>query len=118
VNQRATDDEIKKAYRKLALKFHPDKNQAPQAEEAFKKVAQAYDCLSNKEKRAFYDRHGGQDPDEHVRAYQTRYSQGFASPEVHFWPIVQTKVGYFQHVFLSDGDGPPLCVKQWPPSTP
>lgn len=47
VGKTATDDEIKKAYRKLALKVHPDKNRAPAAMDAFKKVGQAYTCLSD-----------------------------------------------------------------------
>lgn len=54
----ATDDEIKRAYRKLALKYHPDKNKSPDAEERFKEVAEAYEILSDKRKRDIYDMHG------------------------------------------------------------
>lgn len=51
---------IKKAYHKLALKYHPDKNPSPQAAEQFKKISEAYDVLSTPEKREIYDRHGKQ----------------------------------------------------------
>ena len=61
VSKDATEAEIKKQYRKLALKYHPDKNKEPRAKEAFKKVAQAYDCLTSPEKKAFYDKHGTED---------------------------------------------------------
>ncbi|XP_030383687.1 dnaJ protein homolog 1 isoform X2 [Scaptodrosophila lebanonensis] len=54
----ATDDEIKKAYRKLALRYHPDKNKAANAEEKFKEVAEAYEVLSDKNKREVYDKYG------------------------------------------------------------
>jgi len=54
-------EEIKKAYRKLALKYHPDKNPGdPKAEERFKEAAEAYGVLSDDEKRATYDRYGHQ----------------------------------------------------------
>lgn len=55
----ATD--LKKAYRKLALKYHPDKNSSPEAEEVFKKVNSAFACLSDETKRASYERWGHTD---------------------------------------------------------
>ena len=61
VSKTATDDEIKKAYRKLARQLHPDRNpDDPSAEEKFKDVQAAYDILSNAEKRQAYDRFGAE----------------------------------------------------------
>ena len=65
VNRDASDDEIKKAYRKLAMKHHPDRNpDNPKAEEAFKEAKEAYEILSDPQKRPAYDQYGhaGVDP--------------------------------------------------------
>jgi molecular chaperone DnaJ len=59
VDRNATDAEIKKAYRKLAMKYHPDKNKGnKEAEEKFKEASEAYEVLSDKEKRQKYDQYG------------------------------------------------------------
>jgi len=50
ITKGASDDEIKKSYRKLAMKYHPDKNNAPGAEEKFKEIGEAYDVLSDPKK--------------------------------------------------------------------
>ncbi len=61
VSKNAAADEIKKAYRQMAIKYHPDKNQGDKAaEEKFKEAAEAYEVLSNADKKAKYDRFGHQ----------------------------------------------------------
>jgi len=63
ISKTATPEEIKKAYRKVAIQFHPDKNpDNKEAEEKFKEAAEAYEILSNPEKRAQYDRFGHSRP--------------------------------------------------------
>ena len=59
VSKNASADEIKKSYRKLALKYHPDRNpDDPESEEKFKEASEAYEVLSDSEKRGLYDRYG------------------------------------------------------------
>ena len=68
VEKSSTDDEIKKSYRKLAMKYHPDKNDSPEAEEKFKEISEAYAVLSDSDKRSSYDKFG------HA-GFDSRYSE-------------------------------------------
>jgi len=54
----ASQDDIKKAFRKLAFQYHPDRNKEPDAEEKFKEISEAYAVLSDPEKKGQYDRFG------------------------------------------------------------
>lgn len=65
-------EEIRKAYRKLSLKVHPDKNKAPGSEEAFKKVSKAFKCLSDVESRRQYDQTGLVDEFEYNQQHNVR----------------------------------------------
>jgi curved DNA-binding protein len=69
VSKDASDEEIKKAYRRMALKYHPDHAKGdPKAEDQFKKISEAYAVLSDKEKRRQYDRFGSE-------GFRQQYSQ-------------------------------------------
>ncbi|KAJ1609858.1 DNAJ domain-containing [Cryptosporidium canis] len=86
VSKDADDAAIKKAYKKLALQLHPDKCKAPSAEEAFKRIAMAFQTLSDAEKRKNYDAFGENGPPMHsasgdVRYYQYHQGDGFLTPE-------------------------------------
>ncbi|XP_032525992.2 dnaJ homolog subfamily B member 12 isoform X1 [Danaus plexippus] len=76
VTKEATDSDIKKAYKKLALQLHPDKNHAPGAAEAFKAISNAAAILTNPEKRKQYDLRGDEPAPSHHHTY---YARGFES---------------------------------------
>jgi len=61
LNNDASEEEIRKSYKKLAVKFHPDKNKSKFASDAFKKIAHSFTVLSNKEKKDNYDKYGTED---------------------------------------------------------
>src|SRR3989304_4935659 len=58
VDKKSSADDIKAAYRKLAMQYHPDRNKAPDAEEKFKEISEAYAVLSDQNKRQQYDQFG------------------------------------------------------------
>ncbi len=82
----ADEKEIKKAYRKLAMQYHPDRNKAPEAEEKFKEISEAYGVLSDPEKRKQYDRFGHAGID-------ARYSQDDIFGSINFEDIFRGFAG-------------------------
>jgi curved DNA-binding protein len=80
VSKSASEAEIKKEYRKLARKYHPDVNKASDAEQKFKEVGEAYEVLKDPEKRKLYDQYGadwktGKQQEEYQKQYRQQYQQ-------------------------------------------
>src|SRR6478736_120205 len=80
VAKNASNDEIKKAYRKLAMKYHPDRNpDNKKAEENFKETKKAYEMLSDQQKRAAYDQYGHTGVDPNMAGAGAQRFGGFAN---------------------------------------
>ena len=80
VPRNASDEDIKKSYRKLAMKYHPDRNQgdaAKTAEEKFKEIKEAYEVLSDAGKRSAYDQYGHAGVDPNMRGPGGAGGEGF-----------------------------------------
>lgn len=85
---------LKKAYRKVAVKVHPDKNGCPKSTDAFKKVNAAMACLSDPEKRRVYDQVGNE------QAFEQRESRGGAQQHRHSQEEFFTPEDLFNHFFF------------------
>lgn len=100
VNKSASADEIKRAYRKLALEYHPDRNKSKEAAEKFKEVTGAYEVLSDPQKRQTYDQYGS-------AAFEQ--GSGFAGGQGPFGGFGQGqrtgRYGPFTYTYTTSGDG-------------
>ena len=77
IQKNASKDEIKNTYRKLALKYHPDRNKSPGAEEKFKEISEAYAVLSDDEKRKRYDTYGHVGAEDVFRGSEANFEEIF-----------------------------------------
>lgn len=114
IEKTATDDQIKKAYRRLALKWHPDKNLSnkSQAEEKFKLISEAYEVLSDKDKRRKYDQLGraglsnghGHSSYSSQNGY-SRFSEDFLNRQFHFHNPFDIFEQFMSHFGMDDDFG-------------
>ena len=96
----ANKDEIKSAYRKMALEFHPDRNKEPGAEEKFKEINEAYEVLSNEQKKSAYDQfgHAAFDPSSGAGGFGGHTYSNQSGPFTYTW----NSGGQQQNPFGSD----------------
>lgn len=118
VEKTCSVEEIRKAYRKLSLKVHPDKNKAPGAEEAFKKVCKAFKCLSEEDSRRQYDQTGLVDDFEYNQQHNVRrrrrrttnndfFDDEFDPDEIFRAFFGQSNMFHTSHVYRTRGMGTP-----------
>jgi molecular chaperone DnaJ len=100
IQKNASKDDIKNSYRKLALKFHPDRNKAPGAEEKFKEISEAYAVLSDDEKRKRYDTYGHVGADDAFRGSEANFEEVFK--DMGFGGFAKT---IFEQMFGGRGGG-------------
>ncbi len=85
VPKTASDGDLKKAYKKLALQFHPDKNKTPGATDAFKAIGKAFSVLSDAQKRKQYDNFGAESFESSGGAPTRSHRQGYYSNSHYSW---------------------------------
>ncbi len=96
ITKSSSADEIKKAYRKLALQYHPDRNKTKEAEEKFKEVTKAYEVLSDTQKKQTYDQYG-----------HSAFEQPFGGAQGPFGGAGQQgRYGPFSYTYTTSGGGP------------
>lgn len=97
VNKSASDDEIKKAYRAKALEHHPDRDKTPGATERFKEINEAYEVLSNSQKRQAFDQYGHAAFEQGGMGQGNPFAQGFSGQQ-----------GPFTYYYSTSGGGQPF----------
>ncbi|HET7643296.1 MAG TPA: molecular chaperone DnaJ [Nitrososphaeraceae archaeon] len=100
IQKNASKDDIKNAYRKLALKFHPDRNKSPGAEDKFKEISEAYAVLSDDEKKTRYDTYGHVGTDDAFRGSEANFEEIFK--DMGFGGFAKT---IFEQMFGGRGGG-------------
>src|SRR5690242_8849639 len=99
ITKSASADEIKKAYRKLALQYHPDRNKTKEADAKFKEVTKAYEVLSDPQKRQTYDQYG-------AAAFEQGGFGGGQGPFGGFGGQQSGQYGPFTYTYTGNGNGP------------
>jgi molecular chaperone DnaJ len=99
INKKADPNSIKKAYRKAAKQFHPDVY--PKSEEKFKEIQEAYETLSNPEKRAIYDQEKLKKPIMDVKHYPSRYSTPIDTP-FDFFNEIGELFSYYERSWMNE----------------
>ncbi|SOV20339.1 knob associated heat shock protein 40 [Plasmodium gaboni] len=108
VSRDCTNEELKKAYKRLAMKWHPDKhlNEASkkEADHMFKSISEAYEVLSNEEKREIYDIYGEEGLDKY--GFNNEHSKGFKSPDAHdvFSKFFKTETKFYSNSPKANGN--------------
>lgn len=97
VNKTASDDEIKKAYRAKALEHHPDRDKTPGATERFKEINEAYEVLSNSQKRQAFDQYGHAAFEQGGMGQGNPFAQGFSGQQ-----------GPFSYTYYTSGESQPF----------